>query len=409
MDQIKTIFAARIKVARLFFMISALYGLILRLYAVVDFIPVAYKNILQSHSHVTFLGWGFLAVVTIIGFVFYPKILSESRYSKVLFNIMTSTLVGMLISFPLQGYKVFSITFLSVFLITSYLYLFQVLKNLKQNTALSVKFIRTGIYYYLLSSLAIWTIAVITTKLGKTDLYYNTVYFYLHFLYNGFFAFVLFGLLIHYLEKKHISIPNKAVLKFYWLTNIALVPAYFLSVLWIEVPTYIYYIGFIAAVLQVVSLVYLFKIAGFLLQTLSSRHLKSITYFVLTAYFLKIIFQFFSVFPSIMKIAIQYKHYFVIGYLHLFTLGFLSLAIILLLKLHFKKPLSSLGVNTLMVGIFLSEFLLFLQGAAVYFFDSGIPKIKWLLFWVSVLMPLGIIIIHLKLYFKTVSKKKHIN
>lgn len=399
MDNIKKLVASRIKIARTFFILSAIYGLILRWYHISSF-PIAYKNILQAHSHVTFLGWGFLAVISIIGLVFYPKILLKSTYLKWLFSIMTITLFGMLISFPLQGYKLFSIVFLSVFLVVSYLYLLHMFVVLKTIKSLGSKYVKTGIMYYLISSLAIWTVAIITIKFGKIDLYFNAVYFYLHFLYNGFFVFVLFGLLIKYFENNQINISNHILVRFYWLTNIALIPAYALSLLWNIMPSYVYYIGYFAVTLQLISLIYFFSISKVLFNSINSKHIKSIAYFVMISYGLKIILQFFSAFPNIIGIAIKFKSYFVIGYLHLFTLGFMSMFIILLLKLFPKKQLSKVGINLLMLGIFLSEILLFSQGAMLFFEEFGIPKINIWLFIVSILMPLGLIIIHLKLLFK---------
>ena len=400
MDNVKKLLASRIKIARTFFIISAIYGLLLRLYAIVDFIPVAYKNILQAHSHVTFLGWGFLAVISIIGLVYYPEKLVQSTYLKRLFTLMTLTLFGMLISFPIQGYKVFSIVFLSVFLITSYLYLIHLLNLLKPIKSFSATYVKTGVIYYFISSFAIWSVAIITVKFGKIDLYFNSVYFYLHFLYNGFFVFVLFGLLLKYFENKQITIKQDAVSKFYWLTNIALVPAYALSLLWTDVPTYVYYIGFVAVVLQLFSLFYFILISKSLLKTIRSKHIRAIVYFVMISYFLKIILQFLSAFPRIIAVALQFKSYFVIGYLHLFTLGFMSMFIILLLKLHPKKKLNEKGINLLMLGIFLSELLLFMQGGMLYLFNSGIPKINAFLFVFSALIPIGLLIVHVTLLIK---------
>ena len=401
---IKKVIASRIKTARSFFIVAALYGLILRFYHISDAIPIAYKNILQAHSHVTFLGWGFLAVISLIGLVFYPKKATQSIFIKRLFNIMTFALMGMLISFPLQGYKVFSIVFLSVFLITSYVYLVNMYRELKSIERISAKFIRTGIAYYFLSSLAIWTVAFITSKYGKIDVYYHTVYFYLHFLYNGFFVFTLFGLLIAYFEKYNIQFKKKNVIYFYWFTNSALIPAYVLSLYWKTMPNYIYAIGFIAVLLQLISLKFLMLMLKELFQSIKEKHIKWIAFFVFSSYILKIILQFLGAFPSLVKIALQYKSYFVIGYLHLFTLGFMSMFIILLLKLIPKKVLSKLGINLLMLGILLNELLLFAQGELLVFSNTMLPEIDLLLFLVSILMPLGLIIIHVTLLLRKRSR-----
>ena len=91
----------------------------------------------------------------------------------------------MLISFPLSGYKAVSIALLSIFGIVSYFLTFKLLKDI-DTKKLGGNYIKYGLYYYLLSSLATWFLAYIMVSQGKTDLYYNSVYFYMHFLYNGF-------------------------------------------------------------------------------------------------------------------------------------------------------------------------------------------------------------------------------
>ncbi len=390
-----SVFKKQLKIARIFFILAALFGLYIRLSVSVDFIPITYKNVVQAHSHIAFLGWGFLATISLIGFVFYPTILQNSKKLKQLFRLMTITLVGMLISFTIQGYKLFSIVLLVVFLVVSYVYLYQVLKNLKPIETIAVKFIRTGIFYYYLSSIAVWLLPLIILKTGKSDLYHNTIYFYLHFLYNGFFVFVLFGMLFKYLENKEIKNNNKYFKTFYYLTNIACIPAYTLSLLWSNMPSVVYYVAFVAALVQLVSLVYLFKIGNALFKKLNSKFIKNLSVFVLVSYCIKIIMQFLSVFPSIMKIALQLKSYFIIGYLHLFTLGFMSLFIILLILIHPKVKLSKTGISVLIIGIFLSELFLFLQGFLITYY-KGITQINTILFIVSALMPIGLLIIHFK-------------
>jgi hypothetical protein len=385
----------RLKIALVFFIISAFYGLYLRLFHIVD-LPLIYKNTLQAHSHVTFLGWGFLAVISLISFTFESKKLLNSSYLNRLFFGLVFSLVGMLISFPLQGYKLFSIIFLSIFLLISYLYLFQILKALKPLSNYSSKFIKTGIFYYFLSSLAIWMIAIIAVKYGKTTLYHNAIYFYLHFLYNGFFVFALFGLIFKYFEDKQIAISQKHIKYFFYLTNLACIPAYALSLLWTKMPVFVYLIAFTAGFLQLISLYYLSKIRWIIQKNMASRQVKFMFSFFLISYFIKIVMQFFSVFPTIMEKALQLKSYFIIGYLHLFTLAFMSIFILFLWQLLVNIKLNKRGVNLLILGVFLSELFLFLQGV-LSIYSVGINNISLILFLVSALMPIGLLFIYFNL------------
>ena len=386
-------FYLRFNVALSFFVISAAYGWLLRLQRIIA-IPLNYSNILQAHSHVTFLGWGFLAVISIITYVYFSKNQTNSLY-KYPFWIMTMSLIGMLISFPIQGYKLFSIILLTIFLLTSYIYLWQLFKAIRKQNSYSVRFIKTGIIYYYLSSLAIWAIAIISVKIGKNDLYHNAIYFYLHFLYNGFFVFSLFGLFLRYFENKNIILPKKVLHPFYVLTNIACIPAYALSLLWNNMPDYVVIIGFFAAILQLVSLFYLrniIKILKSVIQEMSSL-LKIILALVLGAYYSKILLQFMSAFPIISYKAVLYKPYFLIGYIHLFTLGFMSLFLFLLYAMFTKKRLHKSGMYLFITGILLSEVLLFFQGGMLLFQEKTIPNFEKIMWMVSFLMPLGLMLL----------------
>jgi len=386
-------FSNRIKIARIFFIFSALYGLFMRFYKITDFIPATYKHILEAHSHVAFLGWGFLAVITLVDYAFLENYANTSKFLKRLYLIMSLTILGMLISFPLQGYHFFSIFFLSVFLITSYLYLWKIWKLLQDKKDIATKFLKTGIHFYFLSSIAVWSIGVISVKLGKQLIYHNTIYFYLHFLYNGFFVFALFGLLYNYILKNKIRINQLYLLRFYQLTLLACIPAYSLSLLWTLMPKYVYVIGFIAGLLQLISLFYLFPIVKKTAQHLNKKFYKFLFLFVIVSFYIKTILQFLSVFPFFMQKALQLKPFFIIGYLHLFTLSFMSLFIILLLLILPKAKLSITGVKLIVIGVFLSEILLFLQGLMLLSF-KGIPFIDILLFIVSAFIPIGILTIH---------------
>jgi hypothetical protein len=326
----------------------------------------SYKNILQSHSHVAFLGWGFMVVVYTVYRVYLTNIQQCKLIYKVTLPILFLTIFLMLISFPISGYKLFSIILLTVFGITSYVLLFQLLKDLTRNT-IPVKFIKYGIYYYILSSLATWFLAFVLMNFGKTDLYYNTVYFYLHFLYNGFFVFTLFGLLFKLLEINKVSLNIKYVNNFFVYLNIACIPSYALSVLWSKVSSIFYIIGFAASFLQIIALFFLFKIAKNIFAKIHWHKISIfILKFLLIAFALKIIMQFFSSFPYFVEKSLALKPYFIIGYLHLFTLGFMSVFLLLILKeltiITFNSIISKVGILMFLLGVFVTEVLFFTQG-----------------------------------------------
>ncbi len=388
------------RVAMLFLVVSASYGLLMRFQHVVNITKFVYANFLQAHSHVTFLGWGFLGVTSLITVVFLPKMITNKTLNNS-FWIMVLALIGMLISFPLQGYKLFSILFLSVFLITSYVYLGVVYKNLRNTKGISSQFIRSGILYYYLSSMAIWGIPIIKVKLGKGEFYNYGIAFYTHFLYNGFFVMVLFGLLMKYLiDNKVFSDDNKAVRYVYSFTVLAAIPTFLLVFLKEKnISSIIVIIAGLGTVLQLFSLVYLkriFSVAkGFLQKQTKCNSL--LLYIVSLAYLAKLIMQFFSAFPTVTQRALLYSSYLVIGYIHLFTLGFMTLFLLLLYSLFAQKKLPRLGILLFVSGIILSEGLLFLQGGLYYFNFEVLTSFDLIMLLFSSLMPIGLLMTFLKI------------
>ncbi|RXP55794.1 hypothetical protein EC396_08160 [Lutibacter sp. HS1-25] len=380
------------------FILASLYGLLIRWNFAFPIMSFPYKNVLQSHSHVAFLGWGYIFVITLISECYLTKIQQKSKLYSYSFVIALLAVCLMLVSFPLGGYKVFSIVLLSVFGLSSYIVSFKLLRFLKGNT-FSLKFIKYGIYYYLLSSLATWFLAFVLITQGKSSLYYNTVYFYLHFLYNGFFVFALFGLLFKLFENKQILISTKLQQNFFSYLNIACIPAYVLSVLWSGVSMHFYIVGFIAAILQFISLFFLIKIVKQVWQQLKWNAISKLLFKVLLlAYTLKIIMQICSSIPYFVEKALALKPFLIIGYLHLFTLGFMSAFIFLLLnefgKIELQSKMSTMGVYLFLLGVLFTEVLLFGQGLLMILGIASIENYNLYVLIVSMIVVLGLSFIY---------------
>jgi hypothetical protein len=348
------------------FLLSAIVGVLMRWNFVYPSSFINYKNFLQGHSHVAFLGWGYLAIISAIIHIFIPqqKRLNKIYSYSILVGLVTSAL--MLFSFPLAGYKAFSIVLLSVFGISSYVLLIRVLKDLEK-TSVANKLVKYGIYYYLLSSLATWFLVAVIITQGKSILYHNTIYFYLHFLYNGFFVFGLFGLLFKVFENHQILISEKYQNKFFVFLNIACIPAYSLSILWSNVSSIYYVIGFIASVFQLISIFYLVKLFQQANSQLKWNFIsKLLLKFSLIAYSLKIGSQILSSFPFFVEKSLALKPFFIIGYLHLFTLAFMSALLLLILnKLEILKLdsfIGKFGIYCFLIGVLITEGILFLKG-----------------------------------------------
>ncbi len=391
------------------FLIATSYGLIIRWNFTFPISSFPYQNTVQSHSHVAFLGWGYLIVIGAIINLFINNAITNKRAYNYSLGIIAISVTLMLISFPLSGYKVFSIALLAIFGLTSYVLSYRLLKDLK-GTGTAIKFIRFGVYYYLLSSLATWFLAGVVITQGKTDLYYNTVYFYLHFLYNGFFVFALFGLLLKLMENEQITIPGGLLKGFFVYLNIACIPAYALSVLWSGVGSAFYVIGFAASILQFISLLFLILIIRKVLPQIKWDSISRLLLkFSFIAYSLKVVLQVASAFPYFVVKSLALKPFFIIGYLHLFTLAFMSVLLLFILNKMAKNKListiiSKIGVVIFLVGVFFTELLLFLQGFLLLIRSNIIENYNlWLLLF-SFLMLVGLIFLFINkrfLYLRT--------
>ena len=398
--------------ALLLFLFSAIYGLVLRYNFAFPTSLVSYKNLLQGHSHVAFLGWGYLAVIYGIFELFIPKEKRNSAIYKVTLIVIFTSITLMLFSFILAGYKAFSIVLLSVFGVASYVLSFRVLKDLS-GEGISTKLIKYGIYYYLISSLATWFLAFVIVTQGKTNLYYNSVYFYLHFLYNGFFVFALFGLLFKVLKIQKIMISNSLKKHFFIFLNLACIPAYILSILWSTQSITFNVIGFLASVLQLISLIFLLKILKQVLVQIRWSYIsKLLLKFTMVAYLLKILAQLASSFPYFVEKSLALKPYFIIGYLHLFTLAFMSVLLLLILKqlkaIYLNSVISKVGIGFFLTGIFFTELLLFLQGFLLLIKQKLIANYTIILLFFSLFIVIGIILIFIDQFLKPVNSKNNI-
>lgn len=383
-------------VSILLFLFSAFAGLLIRLQFVFPLHLFEYKNLLQGHSHAAFLGWGYFSTIGAIFYAFVPSEKWNNLTYKLSLLIMVFCVVCMLFSFPVLGYKAFSIALLAVFGVASYFMSFRLLKDIKSiNT--STKFVKYGIYYYLISSLATWFLVYVIMVHGKSNLYYNTVYFYLHFLYNGFFVFALFGLLFFLFEKQQFVISERYKQYFFVFLNVACLPSYVLSILWSGVGNTFYIIGFVAALLQVVALFFLMKIVSEVrFQIKWNSILKMLFYFFISSFCIKIVSQLASSFPYFVEKSIALKPYFIIGYIHLFTLGFLSTILFFILleikKIKVNSTFSKMGILLFLIGVFCTEFILFYQGFAITFNMKLLPNQPVFMLVFSGVIVLGLLI-----------------
>ncbi|KKN71762.1 hypothetical protein LCGC14_0417220 [marine sediment metagenome] len=219
------------KLALGYFVLAALLGCVLRFFRVFE-IPVTYKFIVHAHSHIALLGWVYLALTTLL----YRLYLSNEKVHKTyrrIFGFTQITLLGMLFTFPFQGYAVFSIIFSTLFLFASYWFSWFFFKHvpLEYSKTPSLKFAKSAIIYLLLSSIGPWALGAIMNTLGATSIWYRlAIYFYLHFLYNGWMIMVLMAVFLHILEKQRHILPQRSFNRIFLGLNLGIVFTFFLFI-----------------------------------------------------------------------------------------------------------------------------------------------------------------------------------
>ncbi|MCU7548884.1 hypothetical protein OCK74_07125 [Chitinophagaceae bacterium LB-8] len=389
--------------------LTSCLGILLRTFPYLSLFPLNYKNVLHGHSHFAFGGW-IMPVLLALVLKCFPELRQTVAFKhwRNIAVLMLISAYGMLISFPLQGYKAVSISFSTLSLISGF-YLAMVSWKASRilSPSLSQKFLNAGLFYHVLSSAGPFATAplIILGKAG-TPVYYDVIYFFLHFQYNGFFTFTVLALIYKMLERQNVSI--KSGQKVFLLLQLACIPAYFLSVLW-HGPSLIFnIIGGVAAGLQVIAMVFLIRDARSLQW--KNRFIKLLFTLAISAFILKNILQFMGAFPYIASISYGYRN-FVIAYLHLVLLGFISLfsfaATFQSFAIRITRTLC-LAVILFLAAFFTTELLLAssaLSALLKYYFFGITP----LLLICSCPFPLGILIMNLELKTQLATPQSHVD
>ncbi|MEZ4809011.1 MAG: hypothetical protein R2819_01510 [Allomuricauda sp.] len=388
-----SIYQRHIRVAMVYFAIAALLGILLRFYPIIPF-DFNYRYVVHAHSHIALLGWVYVALTTLIHCSFVKKDSSSKRYGTI-FWATQITLVGMLLTFPFQGYALFSIIFSTLFLIVSYVFFHHFSKHIdpKFGNSNALKCIKAALWYMVISSFGPWALGVIMATLGAQSIWYRlAIYFYLHFQYNGWMFLALIGLFLFAMERCGTAIPQKSFMRFFWIFNAGVVLTFFLSTLWTRPSPGFYVLGGIGALAQCCAFVLLWVLAkkGNLVQQLSIiQYLLLRTVMVLVT--IKIILQLLTSLPYFAQMAVIHLDL-TIGYLHLTFLGVISMGLFFFMD-HFglfritKRPFL-----LYVLGFLITESLIFYKGLAAWKHWVVFNRYTEILAWGSLFIPLGLLI-----------------
>lgn len=378
-------------------------GVILR-YKIAFSLPfIDQKHMLHGHSHFAFSGWIthvlYLLLVHQMSFKKQTNVYQEYRF-LVMANLVSA--YGMLLSFPIQGYGAFSIGFSTFSIFISYAFAIKYWKDLKQYAPAqaSTWSMQFALLANIISSLGTFALAwMMATKNLHQNWYLASIYFFLHFQYNGWFFFAILGLLFVQLEKiSELQVPLKQVFQ---LFSLACIPAYFLSALWLPIPTWIYLLVVAAALMQTAGMVRLFSSIYSNRSRILTMILPETKWFWLLAglaFGIKICLQLGSTIPSLSQLAFGFRPI-VIGYLHLVLLGFISIFLITYcwntLITNPSRQLKN-AISIFVFGVIVNEMVLMVQGIAALNY-WGIPKIDLGLLIAALIMFTGIAYTNLSL------------
>ncbi len=389
-----------LRISFLNLLIVASLGVILRYKIAFAFPYLDQKHLLHGHSHFAFSGWiTQILMVLLIQYLNQKNGRDNFKHYKGLLYANLITAYGMLIFFPIQGYGFGSITFSTLSIFVSYVFAIKYWKDLNRlnENCVSHYWFKAALIFSALSSLGAFSLAfMMVNKMLHQNWYLAAVYYFLHFQYNGWFFFAAMGLFVSRIEK--IIVADKLLRVVFWLFALGCSPAYFLSVLWMPIPYFVYWIVVASAIAQCLGwwmLVKLILKGKVIIRTSFSKLGGQLLVLSAIALTIKILLQMGSTHPALSQIAFGFRPI-VIGYLHLVLLGVITIFIFgftIAMQLFPVKRYFKLGIWIFVGGIIFNESLLMVHGVTSLTYTI-VPFINELLFIAALIMFSGILILN---------------
>jgi len=354
-------------------LLVAAFGLLMRLKVLLPLAFVDQKHIMHAHSHFAFSGWVSHALMLLLAMVVHGKSGQEKLPKAYQYLLLGNLFVsyGMLATFSYQGYGPYSICFSTLSILLSYVFAYRAWHDIRisELSRMVQRWFRSALLFLVLSSVGTFYLAYLQ-KTGSVDTHQQlaSVYFFLHFQYNGWFFFACMGLASYWLTKQGLALPIEKVV--YRIFSWACIPAYMLSILWYNLPTVLYIVLVVVVSFQLIAwglwLQMIYKQSRQHILLFSSSLVKGLIFAVVLAASIKFLLQTFSVIPSLSVLAYSFRPI-VVGYLHLVLLGIITLFI---LAFAFQARIFAVSVWIKMSvigfvsGVVLNELLLMLQGVS---------------------------------------------
>ena len=370
-------------------------GLALR-FSFLESIGLNYRYLTHAHSHIAMLGWVYLMLFTLFVYYFVPE---KLKVFNRLFWVTEFVVIGMMLSFPFQGYAAVSIFFSTLHIFCSYYFVYLIWKHSKTNAVVSDKLLKLSLIFMVISTLGVWCLGPAVSILGPASAFYQiAIQFFLHFQFNGWFLIAVMAVFFHILQVE----ASKLFRQFFYLLASSTVLTFALPIQWFAPHNSFLFINALGIVLQVLAFYKFFQLIRPKQSVLVNKKHKLVFYmfgFALVCFTFKVVFQTLSILPEFSEVVYQHRN-FVIGFIHLLMLGVISgflFAFILKSDLVRSSKILNFGMYSFLLGFVLTEVLLLVQGVMFYFGIGILPNYYLLLFVFSIFLPLGIgfVLIHI--------------
>jgi hypothetical protein len=360
--------------------IVAVLGTLMRYKIAFSFPYFDQKNLLHAHSYFAFSGWishflycGLASIIL--------KYITTKRYNILITaNLVCAT--GMLVSFAIKGYNITSIIFSTCGILVGLLFAIQLIgdwRKVKEEHPSKNWSIAAVALNIIASAGPLFLAYMIFSHTTTHKTYLGSVYYYLHFQYSGWFFFASMAMIVERIQNKT-SILNKYFLVF----AITVIPTFFLSILWANLPMWLYAITVAATFVQLIAWYHLlykyFKDVNHYLKENFPSWVRLLCYSAILAISIKFLLQAISVIPSLSQLVFGIRPI-VIAYLHLVLLGVYTLFFLAYLVMNNylkQKPIIKKATMAFLTGVILNELLLGIQGFAAFFYIP-IPYVNLLL------------------------------
>lgn len=392
-----------LRISILNLLLVSIVGVLMRYKIAFSFPLVNQKHLLYAHSNFAFIGW-----VTQTLFVFMVLFLTKYRpgaHLKKYNIILVANLVCaylLLVLFVSTGYSLSTVLFSTLSVFISYLFCYWYWKDLRKVKGHpSKKWFLASLIFNVLSAGGTFYLAYMMYSGSVNQNYYlASMYYHLHFQYNGWFFFASMGLLIDWFTRKYPQVAlNKNVFRYFALSCI---PAYFLSTLWAKLPLWLYVLVVAAAIVQTLAWgLFLYDIKKYIkLPAIKNFNLVNLTFVLVTlAASIKFILQLGSTIPIVSKLAFGFRPI-VIAYLHLILLAVFTLFLLgyTYVQGYFgSRKMVRAGILVIIIGVFANEFILLVQGVAAFSYTPVVFVNEFLLLAAGIIF-LGIFLLLISKY-----------